>query len=155
MKEEVRIKRFWANINISGEDECWEWLKSTQDGYGRTSFRGITTMAHRIAFQLHHNRDIETGKILLHSCDNRKCCNVKHLREGTHKDNSDDKFAKGRFKPMKGEMNGMAKLNIQKAIEIREKYATGKYTQSKLAQEYNVGQTDISMVILNKRWLET
>jgi hypothetical protein len=153
--EELRAKKFWANVDVSGKDICWNYLLQAQtDGYGRSSFKGKSRMTHRIAFQLHHNREIEAGKILLHSCDNRKCCNPHHLREGTHKDNSDDKFSKGRFKVMKGEANGNSKLTMMIANEIRTKYATGDYTQIALAKEYNINQHSISSVVRNKRWIE-
>lgn len=40
--------------------------------------------------------DDRKGLSLLHSCDNRKCCNVDHLSLGTHSQNMLDMITKGR-----------------------------------------------------------
>lgn len=153
MKQELREARFWKGVAISGEDECWNWLlKSKEDGYGRTTYNGKCMLAHRIAFQLHHKRNIEEGKILLHSCDNRLCCNIKHLKEGTHKENAQDKMNKNRFIPMKGSSNGNSKLTLEQVDQIRTKYATIKISQTKLGQEYGVSQHAISRIINKKVW---
>lgn len=151
---EERENHFWKCIDIKTENECWNWNKhSKQDGYGRTSFNNKTSMAHRIAFELHNKRPITYNMILCHSCDNRLCCNPNHLREGTHKDNSDDKFERGRFIFMKGETNGRAKLTNDIADTIRKRYKEEKITQSQLAKEYNVSQHTISKIISNKRYI--
>lgn len=152
---EEREKLFWNCIDIKGDNECWNWNKqSKQDGYGRTSFKGKILMAHRIAFEIHNKRPIGDNMILCHSCDNRLCCNPKHLREGTHKDNSDDKFERGRFIFMKGEMNGRAKITNEVANIIRERYKKERITQIQLANEYNISQNAISAIILNKRYIQ-
>ena len=85
-------EKFWLNVDVRGEDECWPWLLGTNDkGYGRTS-RGF---AHRRAYEYGTGKKL--GELLaLHGCDNPPCCNPKHLFSGTHLDNSDDKIGKGR-----------------------------------------------------------
>ena len=110
-------------------------------------------MAHRVAFEFHHKRPIEDGKILLHSCDNRKCCNPNHLREGTHKDNSDDKFARGRFVRMCKESNGNSKLTSDQIQIIRHRYKTERISQEKLGKEYGVSQHAISKIVRGVAWL--
>jgi hypothetical protein len=40
--------------------------------------------------------DIPAGKIVLHRCDNPKCCRPDHLQIGTIADNNHDRDAKGR-----------------------------------------------------------
>jgi hypothetical protein len=35
---------------------------------------------------------------VLHSCDNRVCININHLRLGTPQDNMDDKMRRGRWR---------------------------------------------------------
>lgn len=45
------------------------------------------------------------------------------------------------------------KLDIDKAKEIRRLYATGLYTQRRLAQQFNISKTLVSDIINNKRWI--
>lgn len=57
-------------------------------------------------------------------------------------------------KIQKGEDHPSNKLNWKIVKEIREKYKTGTYSQSMLAKEYRVEQTNISFIVRNKTWLE-
>lgn len=34
------------------------------------------------------NGPLSEGQIILHSCDNRRCCNVRHMRPGTRAENN-------------------------------------------------------------------
>ena len=65
-----------------------------------------------------------------------------------HSKNTKDKISKANS----GENNGQAKLNFKIADEIRIKYATGNYTKTKLAKEYNVGRTTVNDIVNNLRW---
>ena len=119
---EERICLFWSMVDIKDDNECWLWKGAKTDGYGNCSFKGkATKLSHRIAFELFYDRKIAPEAILCHSCDVRACCNPRHLTEGTHKSNSDEKFERGRFKPMKGEINGRAKLRNEFANVIRHR----------------------------------
>jgi hypothetical protein len=40
--------------------------------------------------------NIPEGKLILHKCDNRTCCNPDHLFTGSHQDNLDDMISKVR-----------------------------------------------------------
>lgn len=96
--QKYRVQKNVA-IDASG---CWNWLR-TKDrlGYGRlkvqlgsrVNFR--TTSAHRYAYEL-WTGPIPKRMCVLHSCDNRGCCNPEHLFLGTQRDNMRDMHAKGR-----------------------------------------------------------
>jgi len=88
--------RFWGKVDQKTEDECWEWQGCRfRTGYGQFSAKNKMWLSHRIAFFIHTGSN-PVGKLILHSCDNRGCCNPKHLRTGTHKDNADDMMDRGR-----------------------------------------------------------
>lgn len=84
-------QRFWAQVDISSEDSCWNWKgQSLTNGYGIFGvFRGKERYAHRIAYLFTHGKS--APDFVLHSCDNPACCNPKHLRNGTQADNVEDR----------------------------------------------------------------
>lgn len=141
---------------------CWLWTGSYYK-YGYGSIRigsrtdGSRTMigAHIISYKLFKG-EIPTGMYVCHKCDIPECVNPDHLFLGTPSDNTLDMVNKKRnFKPSLGkfgENNHLHKLTQIEVNEIREKYATGNYYQRELAKEYGVAQTQISRLILYKRW---
>ena len=88
-------ERFWEKVDKKSDDECWLWkgAHSTKTGHGNMWHPDLhrAYQAYRISFELHKGK-IGKGKHILHSCDNGSCVNPNHLREGTHKENMDDKF---------------------------------------------------------------
>lgn len=89
-------EKFWAKAALDDKDVCWPWrgTKNTQ-GYGWIRFQGGNWRAHRLAWVFTVGK-IPEGMLVCHKCDNPSCCNPKHLFLGTHRDNSLDKYAKGR-----------------------------------------------------------
>ena len=74
---------------------CREWEGRLDSwGYGRTYFRGGPFLAHRKAW-IEANGEIPDGLMVLHHCDNPKCCEVSHLYLGTHADNMRDMNERG------------------------------------------------------------
>lgn len=96
-------KRFEAKITKRGPDECWEWRGSkTIEGYGRFGIGTTLYLSNRIAWVI-ENGPIPDGMLVLHSCDNPRCCNTNHFFLGTHLTNTRDKLAKGRGNHAKGD----------------------------------------------------
>lgn len=84
-------ERFWANVNVGTEDECWTWTgQSGAGGYGVMKMNGKAVKAHRVSYLLSHD-ELPHDLDVLHSCDNPSCVNPKHLRLGTHTDNMRDR----------------------------------------------------------------
>jgi HNH endonuclease len=145
-------ERFWSKVNKSGVDDCWNWISSVKDkdGYGRMKIRPKHYRAHRLAYALNKNIAIEEVKLnILHSCDNPSCCNPKHLREGTEKENTKDMIDRGRQIQI-GEGHNKAKLRDDQIIAIRN--MAGKILHRQLAALYGVHQTTIERIVGNKMW---
>ena len=145
--------RFWKKVKkLETGKCCWEWTCGlNQKGYGEFYPNGKSIRAHRFSFQLHHNRLIHDGMCIMHFiCDNRKCVNPAHLREGTHQDNMTDMVNKCRA--AKGEKHHKSKLTEKQVLEIREKYSKGETTCKKLGDEYGVDHTLIGKIVRYEIW---
>jgi len=97
--------RLWGKIDVRGPDECWEWkAPCKQSGYGwigTGTRRGRMVLAHRAVWELENGpipprKGKGHGGVIMHTCDNRLCCNPAHLRLGTQKENVADMDKKGR-----------------------------------------------------------
>lgn len=152
-------ERFWPKVKVSGPDDCWEWQANLiKGGYGRIS-RGPKGeyLAHRVSWIL-RNGDIPDGLLVLHSCDNPKCVNPKHLFLGTHQDNFDDMVSKGRWpgQPnwasyLKGENRPNAKLSDSKVKKIYRLRSKG-WSQQRIADHLGVSQSCVSHVLNGRSW---
>lgn len=143
---------FWARVVKS--DGCWEWSGACNGtGYGIVVWHGKTYTAHRVAAWLagvvdspsRPARAIDATHVL-HTCDNRRCCNPAHFFLGTYSDNMRDAYAKRRKSQPKGQEHVNAKLTNAQAAAIRAAYGNG-CTQQELAREYGVSQRTISLIV--------
>jgi hypothetical protein len=151
-------EKFWVRVQIGAPDVCWEWLGAkSSSGYGNLSWLGLHVQAHRVAYFLGSgNIDLHTNfrqkgvakryqKFVLHKCDNRLCCNPKHLFLGSMRTNLLDAYEKGRKTQPKSQ-HANAKLTAAQVIEIRKRYDAGETKQKQLAAEFGVTQRVISLV---------
>lgn len=91
-----------------GDDACWLWLRSVdKDGYGKMQVNKRTVRPHRLALELDLGRPVQG--LVLHSCDTPRCCNPRHLSEGTQLENRQQAKARGRT--AKGERSGVATVS--------------------------------------------
>ena len=90
-----RILTFWGWVSIKSDKvACWEWSgKPNNMNYGRFSVDNYQHYAHRVAYCLSNNVDMDAidGLVIRHTCDNSICCNPHHLIAGTQHDNLKDK----------------------------------------------------------------
>lgn len=103
-------QRFFNRFQVNGESGCWEWVGPlSAGGYGviagkiggnRLVPAGVNMLAHRVSWLIHNGKipdgEGAHGTVVMHTCDNRKCVNPKHLRLGTQGDNVKDMIVKGR-----------------------------------------------------------
>jgi len=160
------MDRFWSKVEVAGVDECWEWQASTCDGYGKFSVgRGQWDRAHRVSWRLNVGH-IPDDKCVLHTCDNRKCVNPKHLYLGTKKNNAEDREARDRGNHATGENNGKltcpgsgsgedngrAKLNESDVSDLLHSYFVHGVKKADLARQYNLSKTNVARIISGKLW---
>lgn len=76
---------------------CWNFIGcKDHKGYGRIRVNYRHWQAHRYSLSLVLGRDIQPGKVVMHTCDNPACVNPSHLKEGTQRENMLDCISKGR-----------------------------------------------------------
>lgn len=145
--EEVH-SRFWSRVQKNGPDECWLWTgQRDRDGYGVISVRGKKRRAHRIAYRLRYK---DRPPVVRHLCDNRPCCNPRHLQGGNQAQNMQDKVRKDR--QARGSRNGRAKLSEEQVRRIRDLLRSGDIPQSDLAKSFGVSRSVIRDIEKGRTW---
>ncbi len=110
--------------------------------------------AHRMSYAV-HGGDLYPNLVIMHSCDNPRCVNPAHLRQGTQAENTAEMILKGRgcyHRAPRGEAQGHAKLTDALVMEIRERYERENLSQRELAIHYGVATITIHYVIVGKLW---
>lgn len=151
-----KVKKLSVEL-VMGIGPCWEWQGNCHPtaGYGTIRARGKTAWTHRVSWELYRG-PVPAGKMVLHTCDNRRCVRPDHLFLGTHADNMKDMDQKGRRATGQrlashGALNGNAKLT-QEQIDAIKKNAGGLSSQA-LADQYGVHRSQIWRIQRAKVWL--
>lgn len=143
-------EKFLQRVGRTNKKGCHIWVGHvSKNGYGKINLSSKVHLAHRIAYSLYKG-PIPKGKLVCHSCDNRRCVNPKHLFLGTHKDNSEDMVSKGR--QVKGEKNGRCLLTEKQVREIKKKYIPRKYSIYKLGKEYGISPQHVHYIVSGRYW---
>lgn len=156
---------FWKRVERRTDSDCWPWSGGFRSQYGSLWIPGRgDVQATRISVAL-SGRYVPAGMVALHSCDNPKCVNPRHLKVGTQLENKLDAIAKGRSRgavgdaniarkhpeKFQGERNGRAKLTAVDVSLIR-KLASKGLRQRELAEMFSVGKTTVGMLLRGETW---
>jgi hypothetical protein len=141
------IQDIWKYVDKRSTEECWPWLRGTNNsGYGSITFNGRKCIAHRVAFVAEKGGITITAPknrkgtgFLLHSCDNRLCCNPDHLSVGTYDDNIQDMKRKGRSSAPRGSCHPKSKMTDIQVIEARRLLALGN-TRRQVRELFGVSE---------------
>ncbi len=151
-------ERLWSWIDQRGPDECWPWLMQSKiAGYGTITVgpKSGKILAHRAAWESKNGPIPEGeghhGTVVMHTCDNRLCCNPAHLRLGTQADNVRDMREKKRnvdLPPQRGTEHPRAKINPEIVRAIRDRRNTVK----QLKEMYGVTKSTVDNVRQGRCW---
>jgi hypothetical protein len=141
-------ERFWKKVERNGPSDCWIYTGVVNaNGYGVICIDWKNHSAHRAAWFYTYG---EWPKFLLHSCDNRRCVNPAHLREGNHQQNAQDRVDRGRS--AQGSSHGRARLAESDISQIDILYWQEKRTEQSIADLYGVSRGTISHAIFRRNW---
>lgn len=150
-------QRFWRYVQPVSVG-CWEWQGTTNEyGYGviGRGARGTGLVkAHRLAYEIARGSQLRRDQLVCHHCDNPRCVNPDHLFVGTHRDNSDDKWRKGRGSPpplLLGSQNPSAKLTEGLIPEVFRLRRLG-LTTYQIADVFDISRNAICCVLNRKTW---
>lgn len=148
-------KTFWQKVDRSGgRNACWPWTYYIgPTGYGMAGYHSKAMRAHRLAYQLTHGW-LPSDVHVLHRCDNRACCNPKHLFTGSQSDNNIDMTVNGR------QYKRLTRKQVETVKRLYQhpgardwgftKTSSRRWTQKALAEKFNVSRPLISMIVNEK-----
>lgn len=160
------VAQFWKRVVIRLPSQCWLYMGALYPkGYGAFRYNGKTSTAHRVSYIVTYG-PVASDLVVMHTCDNRRCCNPAHLRVGTPADNVHDMHRKSRAHPPKGENhwthrhpewlscgehNGSSELRTDDVLSIVLSHRQG-VRQRILAERYGVGENHISAICTGRQW---
>lgn len=142
-------ERFWSQVDIRGNEDCWYWKGLKNQGYSRFYYQGRNRYAHRVAWQL-TNGPIPEGLQVLHSCDTPECVNPGHLHLGTHAENMKEMKEKGRS--TQGERSPNSKLTDAQVKEILRIHGEGKLNMKEISRLVGVSYNVVRRIVSRKDW---
>lgn len=140
-------KVFWGKVEIKGEDDCWEWVRTRnpRNDYGELTFKKRSAKAHRVAWMLTFG-EIPMGIEVCHKCDNPPCCNPRHLFLGTQADNMADCSRKDRT---------CGVITSDQADEIRRLYLQEDITQKEIGVCFGINHATVSEIVKGEKHKHT
>lgn len=143
------MDRFWSKVDIRGAGECWPWQGAMRNnGYG-SFWLGQNYVGAHVAAYILATENPTDGKHVLHSCDNRGCCNPSHLRLGTPADNVKDMVERGRHRGTNSN-----RLSYRVARAMRMLAADEGLSDERLADLFSTSPRQVRRIINGEYWRE-
>jgi hypothetical protein len=134
---ENRIKN---RTSLDEKSGCINWISyCNKDGYAQITIGKKKYRVARLLLEKKLGRPIKENHETCHTCNNRKCVNIDHLYEGTHKQNGLDMAKSGCLR------GRFAKINKETAFKIKQMIAEGKTTKE-IQKNLNVSKTNVSNI---------
>jgi len=151
------ICTLWRQVDKRGPDDCWPWTGKAVVGgsYGNFYAMRGSAMAKRYGRNMTSHRGayillkgaIPKGKIVRHKCDNRICCNPRHLLLGTSADNTRDMIKRGRASPLRGFLGWRPRSQNGEIVVSDLMLAAGMTEARRIAGIQNIHPSDLGEAV--------
>lgn len=153
---DVFWSKYWSRIDK--QDGCWLWTgRRNKAGYGVVDMRGTSCLAHRLMLfwmgKLHNPANATRSGVapVMHSCDNPRCVNPRHLAVGSHRQNGADAYARG-LRPRKvGAETPWARFTTEQAVAIHADVAAG-VPRKTVAYRLGVHRSLVDNLVIGKSY---
>lgn len=143
-------RRFLEQVAYAYQgDDCLIWPYGTDvNGYGQVRISKKTYYVTRLVCENEHGPAPTSSHQAAHSCGrgHEGCCNPKHLRWATVRENHADKRGHGTYSPPPI-VNKLTEKDVRDIRALR-----GKMTQRAIAEIYGVGHSAIGAIQRRKTW---
>ncbi|WP_213805742.1 HNH endonuclease [Granulicella sp. dw_53] len=132
---------------VSSSTDCWLYLGAlAPNGYGifNDGDEG-SVLLHRYAYNLFYG-PIPEGKVVMHKCNVKNCCNPKHLKAGTQKQNIAQCIREGRKPKTYKKRRPVTESELN---EIRTRHAAGE-SAYKIGKSLNRSEPLLSAILSGK-----
>lgn len=144
--------RLNAKVDSSGGPEaCWPWTGAPRNGYGAIKHEGKVLGTHVVAF-LAAGGVLEDGQLVTHDCDNRLCCNPKHLVAGTATTNARECWDRRAVNATRGEAAPqavMTEADIRLILAMRVVHGWGSV---RIARAIGKNQETVKNIVARQNW---
>lgn len=91
-KKQDAFERLISKTYLDNETGCWVWTGAViynkyARPYGRIRFKGKPQLAHRVVYEIVHDRKLSAHKVGAHKCNNTLCVNPDHIRSASQSSN--------------------------------------------------------------------
>lgn len=115
-------------------------------GYPRCEHEGNWRPIHRLIVEHYLGPKPEPKAEVCHSCHNRACINIEHLRYGTKSENQIDRRNIGRCTNQK--------LDASKVREIRRLHAETDMGAVAIGERFGIGRRHVNRIISREQWAD-
>ena len=132
----------FKRLSTLAPNECWEWTGeyNTKRRTPYWNLNGKKVIPYRTVYELTHGVKLERTQMILHSCDNRRCCNPDHMKVGTHEQNMKDMTDR--------ERHGQSAA-VVKAIK---QLADAGVKQKDIAATYGMSRENVSAIVTGRNY---
>lgn len=155
--------RLVKNSTRDVKTNCLLWQKSSNHGYGKTSYNGKSIYSHRLSYMIHKNQgrplllENENGVRIFvrHMCNNSMCIEPSHLKLGTQYENDyDDKILHGTIGRGEKHYNCSITEDIARSIKLSNRDINDPLYESvkKRSLKFSIPESVILCIDRGRSW---